>query len=117
MTENSQEEADRKEAPASGMDHEVGYCRPPKHTRWPKGVCGNPDRRRNRTPKPISEMIEEFFDEKIDITENGVTRRGTNLEAIITQLTQSMADKKGAAEVLQLYLTYLVNRSSRGKAH
>ena len=41
--------------------YEVGRGRPPKHTRWKKGQCGNPNRIRKRSPKPVVAMIDEFF--------------------------------------------------------
>jgi hypothetical protein len=54
---------------------EVGYCRPPKRTRWQKGQCGNPKRIRKQNPKPVVDVIDEFFAGEIDIVENGISRR------------------------------------------
>jgi hypothetical protein len=55
--------------------YEIGYGRPPQHTRWKKGQCGNPNRKRKRTPKPAVQMIDEFFAGEIAIIENGTSRR------------------------------------------
>lgn len=39
----------------------VGYGRPPEHSKWKKGQCGNPAQIRKRTAKPVVAMIDEFF--------------------------------------------------------
>ena len=56
--------------------YEVGYCRPPKRTQWQKGQCGNPKRIRKQNPKPIVDMIDEFFAGEIDIVEKPRVRPG-----------------------------------------
>ena len=52
--------------------YQVGYCRPPKRTQWQKGQCGNPNRIRKQIPKPIVDMIDEFFAGEIDLIEKGI---------------------------------------------
>ena len=61
------------------------HCRPPKRTRWQKGQCGNPKRIRKQNPKPVVDMIDEFFAGEIDIVENGMSRV-SNFEALVLQL-------------------------------
>jgi hypothetical protein len=39
----------------------VGYGRPPEHSKWKKGQCGNPARIRKRTAKPIVAMIDDRY--------------------------------------------------------
>jgi hypothetical protein len=92
-------------------NYEVGYCRPPKRTRWQKGQCGNPKRIRKQNPKPIVDMIDEFFAGEIDILENGISRRVNNFEAIILQLwIKAMAGKKRATNVLLQYQAFAARR-------
>jgi hypothetical protein len=92
--------------------HEVGYCRPPKRTQWRKGQCGNPNRVRKQTPKPIVELIDDFFASEIDIVEQGVSRRVSALEAIVLQLWRhGIAGKKRAANVLLQYQAFAARRS------
>src|SRR5206468_486157 len=82
--------------------YEIGYGRPPKHTRWKKGQCGNPNRIRNRSPKPAVQMIDEFFASKIDIIEKDISRPVTAFEAILLQLwikTMGGSKREGLAEV------------------
>ena len=92
--------------------YEVGYGRPPKRTQWQKGQCGNPKRIRKQNPKPVVEMIDEFFAGEIDIVENGISRRVSNFEAIILRLwIKAMAGKKRAANVLLQYQAFAARRS------
>jgi hypothetical protein len=103
---------DGHQSPASG--YEVGYGRPPKHTQWPKGVCGNPKKIRKRRPKPIATLIDEFFEETIEIVTGGNARRVTTLEAIFRQLVnQAIVGKKGAANALLLYQAFVSERCGR----
>ena len=96
--------------------YEVGYGRPPKHTRWKKGQCGNPNRIRKRSPKPVVAMIDEFFAGEIDIVEKGISRRVSKFEAIVLQLwTKAMAgNSKRAMNVLFKYLEFAASRDGTG---
>lgn len=57
-------------------DYEVGYGRPPKHSRFPKGVSGNP-----KGPKKGSRALKTDLDEALratlTINVNGKKKRGT----------------------------------------
>jgi hypothetical protein len=93
-------------------NYEVGYGRPPKRTQWRKGQCGNPKRMRKKNPKPVVDMIDEFFAGEIDIIENGISRRVSNFEAILLQLwIKAMAGKKRATNVLLQYQAFAARRS------
>jgi len=92
--------------------YEVGYGRPPKSTQWQKGQCGNPKRIRNKNPKPVVDMIDEFFAGEIDIKENGISRRVSHFEAIVLQLWIKVMDgKKRAMNVLLQYQAFAARRS------
>ena len=92
--------------------YEVGYCRPPKRTQWRKGQCGNPKRIRKQNPKPIVDMIDEFFAGEIDIVENGISRRVRNFEAVLLQLwLKAMAGNKRAMNVFLQYHEFAARRS------
>jgi hypothetical protein len=96
----------------STSSYEVGYGRPPKRTQWRKGQCGNPKRIRKQNPKPVVDMIDEFFAGEIDIIENGISRRVSNFEAILLQLwIKAMAGKKRATNVLLQYQAFAARRS------
>ena len=71
-------------------DHEVGYRKPPRHTRFTKGQSGNP---RGRPPgaKNLKTLLSDALKEFVIVSENGRRRKITKREAIITQLVNRSA--------------------------
>ena len=71
-------------------DYEVGYGKPPRHTRFIKGQSGNP---RGRPPgaKNLKTLLSEALNETVIVTENGGRRKVTKRQAIITQLVNRSA--------------------------
>lgn len=82
----------------------VGYGKPPKHSRWKPGQCGNP-RGRPRKTRSIEAMIKRELDQIVKITEGGRELRITKREAIIKQFVNRAI--KGDAKPLQLMLAHL----------
>src|SRR6267378_69803 len=76
--------------PDNKRDYEVGYGKPPRHTRFTKGQSGNP---RGRPPgaKNLKTLLSEALNEPIIVTENGGHRKITKREAIVTQLVNRSA--------------------------
>jgi hypothetical protein len=66
-------------------DYEVGYRKPPKNTRFQKGVSGNPTGRPTKATEFHSIFMKESESLMI-INENGRKRRNSKLEAIAKQL-------------------------------
>jgi hypothetical protein len=64
---------------------EVGYGKPPKHTRFAKGQSGNP-RGRPKGSKNVATIFRSVGRETIRVTENGRTRRMTKIEAMLIQI-------------------------------
>ena len=71
-------------------DYEVGYGKPPRHTRFAKGQSGNP-RGRPCGAKNFNMLLEEALDETVTVTENGGRRKVSKLQAIVTQLVNRSA--------------------------
>ena len=71
-------------------DYEVGYGKPPQHTRFAKGQSGNP-RGRPCGAKNFTTLLEEALDETVTVTENGGRRKVSKLQAIVTQLVNRSA--------------------------
>jgi hypothetical protein len=71
-------------------DYEVGYAKPPRHTRFAKGRSGNP---RGRPPgaKSLKTLLSEALNETVVVTEKGRHRKVTKRQAIITQLVNRSA--------------------------
>ena len=63
-------------------DYDVGYPKPPRHTRFTKGQSGNP---RGRPPGAKN------LNETVIVSENGGRRKVTKRQAIITQLVNRSA--------------------------
>lgn len=68
----------------------VGYGRPPKSTRFQKGVSGNP-RGRPKGSLNMATIFMRTLREKVVINENGHRRQVTKLEAALKQLTNKAA--------------------------
>ena len=71
-------------------DYEVGYGKPPRHTRFAKGQSGNP-RGRPCGAKNFTTLLEEALNESVTVTENGGRRSVSKRQAIITQLVNRSA--------------------------
>jgi hypothetical protein len=71
-------------------DYEVGYAKPPRHTRFKKGQSGNP-KGRPVGAKNLSTLLSEALNEPVIVTENGRHRKITKRQAMITQLVNRSA--------------------------
>jgi hypothetical protein len=97
-------------------DYEVGYGKPPRHTRFEPGRSGNP-RGRPRGKKNLSTLLSDALDEPVIVVENGRRRTIPKREAIITQLVNrsAKADLK-ATQILLGMLRDLECRADPGPA-
>ena len=84
-------------------DYEVGYKKPPEHTRFKKGRSGNP-KGRQRGAKNLATLVSEALDQKVSVSEQGRRRKVTKREAVITQLVNrsARADLKATQILLGL---------------
>ena len=76
--------------PPEKRDYEVGYGKPPHHTRYQKGQSGNP-RGRSSGSKNLSTLLSEALNEPVMLTENGRHRKITKREAIVRQVVNCSA--------------------------
>jgi hypothetical protein len=85
-------------------EYAVGRGRPPEHSKWKKGQCGNPARTRKHTAKPVVAMIDEFFSSEHVVVENGIQKRRSALEIILMQLyTKALCGNTRALNVFSKY--------------
>jgi hypothetical protein len=86
-------------------DDPVGYCRPPKRTRFKKGVSGNPAGRPKDSRNLVTDLVEEL-EEKVLVRENGRSRRLTKRKILIKTLMAKalQGDHKAAAAILSMML-------------
>src|SRR5438270_14054501 len=76
--------------PEKTRDYEVGYGKPPPHTRFAKGQSGSP-RGRPCGAKNFTTLLEEALDEPVTVTENGGRHKVSKRQAIVTQLVNRSA--------------------------
>jgi Family of unknown function (DUF5681) len=77
-------------------EYEVGFGKPPKHTRFRKGISGNP-RGKPKGTRNLATILERTLREKVVINENGTRKTITKLEAALKQLVNKAASGDLAA--------------------
>ena len=84
-------------------NYEVGYGKPPLHTRFQPGTSGNPNGRRRPTRTP-EEILADALNRRVPVRENGRTRKITKHELIAAQLVNKAAagDLKAVDKVMRL---------------
>lgn len=90
--------------------YDVGYGKPPRGTRFQKGLSGNP-RGRPKGSLNVATALERELNQRVTIKENGQTRTITKFEAAIKQLANKAAS--GDAKAIQ-FLVNLVHVSNGG---
>jgi len=99
------------EPSAGDQDYEVGYRRPPKHTRFPPGQSGNP---KGRPPGRANSKttVARVINEKVPVRESDKTRNMTKLEALVQ--SHAMKGIKGDAKSASLVIGLMVRMGLLG---
>ncbi len=71
-------------------EYEVGYGKPPRHTRFQKGQSGN-SRGRPRGAKNMATHLKEALRERVVISEEGRRKRVTKMDVISRRLVNKAA--------------------------
>ena len=97
-------------------DYEVGYGKPPRHTRFELGRSGNPQGRPGGS-KNLLTLLNKALNELVIVTENGGRRKVSKREAIVTQLVNrsAQADLK-AIQILLAMLRDIEGHAEPGAA-
>jgi Family of unknown function (DUF5681) len=100
--------------PDDERDYEVGYGKPPRHTRFEPGRSGNP---RGRPPgaKNMKTLLSKALNELVVVTEPGGRRKVSKREAIVTQLVNRSA--KADYKAIQILLGMLRDVEGNSDAH
>jgi hypothetical protein len=93
-------------------DYQVGYGRPPVHTRFKPGQSGNP-RGRPSAVKSIMRLLLEALEERaVVVTEDGKRRRITKRKLGIARLVDKFAEGDPNATRVVLDLVWRVERQT-----
>lgn len=86
------------------FDYDVGYKKPPVHTRFQTGRSGNPRGR----PKGSNHFaaLRRVLDQTVPVTENGRRKKVTKIEAAMTQLLNNAA--RGDAKAFQAIMKLMM---------
>jgi Family of unknown function (DUF5681) len=84
-----------------GSDYQVGYGKPPTHTRFKKGESGNP-KGRPKGSKNVATLLEKELKQRVVVTENGRRRSITKQEAMLKHLVNKAVS--GDRRLIQLLL-------------
>jgi hypothetical protein len=98
-------------------DYKVGYRKPPRNTRFQKGVSGNPTGRPKKSLDFDRELIREA-NSLMTISENGKRRRISKLQGIKKQLHNKALT--GNIQAMRIYFDLLqpaLERTAQLEAH
>jgi len=92
----------------SDKDYEVGFGKPPVHTRFRPGQSGNPKGRPKKT-KDLDKLMDRELSRSIRVNENGESKTVTIREAIIRTIVVAAA--KGDPKALRMILPFMSNQT------
>ena len=83
--------------------YDVGYGKPPAHTRFQPGQSGN-RKGRPKGPKDLPAALLKALNDSVIVTENGERKRITKFEAVIKQLVNKAlgGDARATRLLMQL---------------
>jgi hypothetical protein len=85
-------------------NYEVGYGKPPRRSRFPKGQSGNP-KGRPRGSRSSATLLKEILSERVEVRENGRIRTVTKKELILRYAVNKAATGDSRAR------DFLLNRT------
>ena len=99
-------------------DYEVGYRKPPKHTRFKPGQSGNPEGRQ-KGARNLKTELEEELHEMISIKEGGKPKTVSKQRAMLKSLTARAVhgDSRAANVILNLVFKLFHDQEAEAEAH
>ena len=92
-------------------DYQVGYRKPPRHSRFVKGQSGNP---RGRSPgaQNMKTLLTQALNELVVVTDHGGRRKVSKRQAIVTQIVNRAAKPDFKAIPILLGMVCDIERDS-----
>jgi hypothetical protein len=82
-------------------DYEVGYGKPPKHSRFKKGVSANPKGRPKRKPLAAGDIVNSVLNAPAEYRERGQTKKAIRRELTLRNYVRlALKGDVNAAEIL-----------------
>ncbi len=95
-------------------NYEVGYCKPPKHSRWPKGQSGNP-KGREKGSRGLKTDLLAALNGVMTIRINGEPVKGTRQRLYVRALaTRAATGDLKAAQILGPMIVQVLGVEDRG---
>lgn len=88
-------------------DYEVGFGKPPSHSRFKPGQSGNPSGRKHGS-KNLATIVRKAVNERVKVSENGRRHSMTKLDAAVKQLVNKAASGDQKANQLLLALVQVI---------
>jgi hypothetical protein len=94
--------------------YEIGYRKPPQHTRWQKGLSGNPNGR-SKAPKYVDflQLLKKAMSKKVKVRIDGDVTYLSKLEAGAEQIANKYAS--GDLRTIKMVLPLLENLHQRSE--
>jgi hypothetical protein len=87
--------------PPENASYQIGYCKPPTHSRFKPGQCGCPSGRRGsrrKAPKSLGDALNNALAAKVTLRENGKERGVSSMEAFVLRLVRDAIQGKAPAQ-------------------
>jgi hypothetical protein len=93
--------------PPENASYEIGYCKPPTHSRFKPGQCGCPSGRRGgrrKAPKSLGDALNNALAAKVTLRTNGKESDVSAKDAFILRLVRDAIQGKASAQKMLLDL-------------
>jgi len=88
---------------AASSTYDVGYGKPPSHTRFKAGTSGNP-RGRPKGTKNLATLVKNVFSRKVEVQDQGRRRRLTAAEVMLTRIMTKAISGDAASQRISIAL-------------